>query len=89
MLYADDMLIPAKNTSKIEKMKIQLSEEVKMKHLGPSKKILEVNSKRQEAGKLLLSQKKHIEKILQCFNIKDAKFVSIHIATHFKLSTTL
>ena len=40
LLYVDDMLIVGKNSSRIEKLKKQLSKSFAMKELGPAKQIL-------------------------------------------------
>lgn len=59
-----------------------------MTDLGPAKKILgmEIIHERQ-LGKLYLSQKRYIEKVLQRFNMHKAKPVSTPLAAHFKLSS--
>ena len=58
-----------------------------MKDLGPTKKILGMEIKRDRKSSLLfLSQEKYIEKVLHRFNMHDAKIVSTPIASHFKLS---
>ena len=41
-----------------------------------------------QVGKLFLSQKSYIEKILERFNLKDCKPVSTPFASHFKLSSS-
>ena len=65
-LYVDDMLIAAKDMSEVDKLKAQLKQEFEMKNLRAVKKILgmEIHRNRQE-GKLFLSQKKYIEKVLE------------------------
>lgn len=66
LLYVDDMLIVANNISKISKLKSQLNSEFEMKDLGVARKILgmEIHRDRQ-IGKLVLSQKNYIEKVLK------------------------
>ena len=61
-----------------------------MKDLGATKKILgmEIHRDRQ-AGKLFLSQKNYIEKVLERFNMQQSKPVSTPLAAHFKLLATL
>jgi hypothetical protein len=87
LLYVDDMLIAAKSMKEIATLKAQLSSEFEMKDLGHAKKILGMEIKRDRKSSLLfLSQEKYIEKVLHCFNMQDAKFVSTPIASHFKLS---
>ena len=72
LLYVDDMLIAAKSQVEIDRLKAQLSKEFKMKDLGEAKKILgmEINRDR-ERGKLWLSQKQYLQKVLQRFGIRD------------------
>ena len=55
-----------------------------MKDLGTSKKILELEIKRDwENRRLYLSQGKYIEKVLEKFNMINAKPVSTPLASHF------
>ena len=70
LLYVDDMLIAAKNLVEVNKLKTLLSGEFKMKDLGATKKILgmEIHRDRQ-AGKLFLSQKNYVEKVLEHFDM--------------------
>ena len=90
LLYVDDMLIAAKDKSEIAKLKAQLSKEFEMKDLGAAKKILGIKIIRdRKSGKLYLSQKGYIEKVLHRFNMHNAKPVSTPLATHFKLSSAL
>lgn len=88
LLYVDDMLIAARNKFQIDSLKSQLSKEFEMKDLGAAKKILgmEIHRDRQ-AGKLFLSQKNYIQKILCRFNMDSCKSVSTPLAAHFKLSS--
>ncbi len=86
LLYVDDMLIAAKNLVEINRLKTQLSGEFKMKDLGATKKILGMEIHRdREAGKLFLSQKIYIEKVLERFSMQQSKPVSTPLAAHFKL----
>ncbi|XP_073117052.1 uncharacterized protein [Elaeis guineensis] len=90
MLYVDDMLIAAKDMSEIDRLKSQFSNEFKIKDLGANRKILSVEIQQDWKARLLhLTQKKYIEKILERFNMKDAKPISIPLAAHFKLSASL
>ena len=87
LLYVDDMLIVGRSTSRIEKLKQQLSHSFAMKDLGPAKQILGIRIIRdRKAKKLYLSQEKYIEKILQKFNMDKSKTVSSPLATHIRLS---
>ncbi|PKI57097.1 hypothetical protein CRG98_022491 [Punica granatum] len=59
-----------------------------MKDLGPAKQILGMHiSRDRSSGKIWLSQEKYIEKILDRFNMGNAKPVSSPLASHFKLSS--
>ena len=88
LLYVDDMLIIGRNSSRIDRLKNQLSKAFAMKDLGPAKQILGIRIHRErDAKKLYLSQEKYIEKVLRRFNMDKAKAVSSPLATHFKLNT--
>lgn len=88
-LYVDDMLIAAKNTSKINKLKAKLNGEFDMKDLGAAKKILGMVIKRNRyARKLYLTEKSFVKKVLECFGTKIAKLLSTPFVTHLRLSTT-
>ncbi|PKI48888.1 hypothetical protein CRG98_030736 [Punica granatum] len=59
-----------------------------MKDLGPAKQILGMHiSRDRSSGKIWLSQEKYIEKILDRFNMGNAKPVSSPLTSHFKLSS--
>ena len=59
-----------------------------MKDLGFAKQILGMKiSRDRKNGKLWLSQKAYIEKILERFNMSKAKIVGSPLAGHFKLSS--
>ena len=90
LLYVDDMLIFCKNMFEINRLKTQLQGDIEMKDLGAMKKILgmKIYSDREE-GKLYLSQKKNIEKVLECFGMQASKPMSTPLTTHFKLSSAL
>ena len=90
LLYVDDMLISAKHRGEIRKVKVQLSKEFEMNNLRAVRKILgmEIQRDRKE-GKLNLSQKGYIEKVLYRFNMQSAKLVSTPLAAHFRLSSAL
>ena len=61
-----------------------------MKDLGAAKKILGIKILRDRpAGKLYLSQKGYIEKVLSRFNMQSAKPVNTPLAAHFRLSSAL
>ncbi|CAL1360546.1 unnamed protein product [Linum trigynum] len=88
LLYVDDMLIAGQNVSKINDLKKELSKSFAMKDLGPAKQILGVRIVRDRgAKKIWLSQEKYIEKVLQRFNMDNAKAVSCPFANHFTLTS--
>ena len=71
----------------IRRLKQQLSKEFDMKDLGPAKKILGIQITRdKQRGFLQLSQADYINRVLQRFNMGDAKPVSTPLASHFRLS---
>jgi hypothetical protein len=77
LLYMNDMLIATKSMLEIKRLKFLLSEEFEMKDLGATKKILRMEIHRnRKAGKLYLSQKKYIEKVVERFGMKNSKPVS-------------
>ncbi|CAN0905823.1 Retrovirus-related Pol polyprotein from transposon TNT 1-94, partial [Linum grandiflorum] len=87
LLYVDDMLIVGQDAAMIQSLKKDLSKSFDMKDLGPAKQILGMEIARdRKAGKLWLSQEKYIERVLDRFNMKNAKSVSTPLASHFKLS---
>ena len=87
LLYVDDILIAAKSRIDITTLKKLLSSEFDMKNLGAAKKILGMKITRdRNSGLLFLSQQNYIKKVLQHFNMHDAKPASTSIASHFKLS---
>jgi len=86
MLYIDT-LIACRDMSKINELKRMLNSEFDMKDIGAAKKILRMEIKRdQENERLYLSQGKYIEKVLEKFNMVNAKPVSTPLASHFNLS---
>ena len=87
LLYVDDMLIAARSMVEIDKLKSMLSKEFEMKDLGSAKKILGMEIVRDRSeGRLCLSQRGYLEKLLCRFDMDAAKPVSTPLAAHFKLS---
>nr|KYP59970.1 Retrovirus-related Pol polyprotein from transposon TNT 1-94 [Cajanus cajan] len=87
LLYVDDMLIVRKDVSRIDRLKKKLGESFAMKDMGAAKQILGIRIIRdREKWKLWLSQEQYIKRVLQRFQIENAKAVSTPFATHFKLS---
>jgi len=62
-----------------------------MKDLGEAKKVVGMKIERDwKSGKVSLTQKEYLKKILQTFNINnDTKSVSTPLAPHFKLKATM
>ena len=61
-----------------------------MKDPGVAKKILGMEIMRDRvAGKLSLSQKGYIEKVLCRFNMKNGNLVTTLLVVHFRLSSAL
>ena len=86
-LYVDDMLIAGSSITEINRLKQQLAEHFEMKDLGPAKQILGMRIFRNRSeGVLKLSQEKYIEKLLDRFNVGDAKTRNTPLGTHLKFS---
>ena len=91
LLYVDDMLIASRSHTEIEKLKTQLNREFEMKDLGKAKKILGMEiSRDRKLGRLCLSQKEYLRKVLKRFGMNEkSKPVSTPLAPHFKLSALM
>ena len=65
VLYVDDMLVTSKSMFEIGRLKAQLARTFDMKDLGATNQILgmQIHTDRKN-GKLWLSQKKYVDKIL-------------------------
>ena len=73
LLYVDDMLIVGQNVGEIKRLKKELSKSFSMKDLGPAKQILGMKiSRDRKNGKIWLSQKRYIEKVLKRFKMRKA-----------------
>ena len=83
------MLIVSKIMDVINRLKAQMDRNFDMKDLGAAKQILGIEIHRdRKSGKLKFSQEKY-EKILERFEMNKAKPVNVHLASHFKLSSSL
>ena len=72
-LYVDDMLIIGHDSSKIDKLKRELSKSFTMKDLGLVKQILSMKISRDRKNrKHWLSLESYIEKVLERFNMSKA-----------------
>ena len=90
LLYVDDMLITVKSMCEVDRLKDFLHKEFDMKDLCTAKKILGMEiHKDKESRKLWLSQKNYIRKVLEIFNMQDAKPIRTPLSNHFKLSGSL
>src|SRR3954465_3075021 len=88
MLYVDDMLIAARSKAKVQKVKAQLKREFDMKDLGEARKILGMEITRdRSAGALWLSQENYVLKVLERFNMTEARPVTTPLAGHFRFSS--
>ena len=83
LLYVNDMLITARNKTHIQKLKTQLKEEFNMKDLREVKKILGRSTDR-----LWLSQENYVLKMLERFNMAEARPVTSPLTSHFRLSSS-
>ena len=87
LLYVDDMLIVGSSIEEINNLKKQLSKQFAMKDLGATKQILYMRIIRGKAnGTLKFSHAKYVKKILNRFNMNEAKPVSTPLDNHFRLS---
>ena len=87
LLYVNDMLIAGSSIEEINNLKKQLSKQFTMKDLGAAKQILGMRIIRDKGnGTLKLSQSEYVKKVLNKFNMNEAKPVSTPLGSHFKLS---
>ena len=87
LLYVDNMLIAGSSIKEINNLKKQLSKQFAMKGLGAAKQILDIRIIRDKTnGTLKLSQSEYVKKVLNKFNMNEAKPVSTPLGSHFKLS---
>jgi len=87
LFYVDDMLIIGKNVSRIDKLKKQLGESFAMKDIGAVKQILGIRIMHdRQVKKLWLSEEYYVKRVLQRFQMENAKAVSTPLAAYMKLS---
>ena len=90
MLYVDDMIIVGYDKNVINMSKKDLGNLFEMKGLGQAQQIFGMRIIRDRRNKeLWFSQERYIEKVLNRFNMKDAKPVGTPLASHFKFSVDL
>lgn len=82
------MLLIGNNKKIIKDVKIKLSSKFDMKDLGTANFILGMEIKKdRENMKLWLNQRKHVETIMQRFNMQESKPVKVPIHVGATLST--
>ena len=87
LLYVDDMLLASKDKEEVSSVKKLLASRFEMKDLGPARRILGMDIVRnRKGGVLTLSQSGYIKKVLQAFNMDEAKSVTTPIGAQFRLS---
>ena len=90
LLYVDDMLIVGRDQAKIRMLKKALNRTFSMKDLGPARQILGMHIIRDQSKKQLwLSQERYVTKVLQRFNMSEAKPVGSTLPENCKLSGKL
>ena len=88
LLHVNDMLIIGHDSSKIDRLKIELTKSFAMKDLGSAKHILGMKIYHDKKNmKLWLFQESYIEKVLERFNMSKAKAVCSPLAGHLMLSS--
>ncbi|KAK9127709.1 hypothetical protein Syun_016506 [Stephania yunnanensis] len=89
LLYVDDMIVAGNSMKYISTLKAQLAREFDMKDLRAVNQILGMTVIRERTErKVWLSQRHYVEKILQRFNMKNAKPVCTPFPTRLKMSST-
>ena len=87
LLYVDDMLIASGSMQDIQELKQKLNSEFEMKDLGEAKRILGIEIIKDRKNKnIFLTQSNYLKKVVQKFNMHEAKEVLIPLGQHFKLS---
>ena len=86
--YVDDVMIATRNKTQIQKLKAQLKKEFDINDLREAKKILGVEiTKDRGSIRLWLSQENYILKVLERFNMAEARSATTLMPCHFKLSS--
>jgi len=84
----DDLLFTVRNKARIQKLKAQLKKKFDIKDLEEAKKILSMKITRdKDSGRLWLSQKNYVLKVLEKFYMTKSRPVTTPLACHFKLSS--
>jgi ATP-binding cassette subfamily B (MDR/TAP) protein 1 len=89
LLYVDDMLIVGKDKTYIATLNKALSKSFIMKDLSAMTKILGMKVVRDYSRRMLsMPQEDYIKKVLDRFNMHNAKPVHVPLPGHLKLSKT-
>ena len=81
LLYVDDMLVSAATLEEVQGIKDQLKIQFEMKDLGSASRILGMDIVRnRNEGKLWLTQRDYISRVLKKFQIDSSKTVTIPLA---------
>ena len=87
LLYVDDILIVRQDTRKMGSLKKALGKSFAIKDLGSAKQILGMHIVRDRTKDVLwLSQRKYVTKILERFNMSEAKPVRFALPTNCKFN---
>lgn len=87
LLYVDDMLVAAKSMEAIDELKKELSRRFEMKDLGAARKILGMEiSRNRVTGELWLSQEGYLSRVLETYNMTEAKQTVTPLGAHLKMS---
>jgi ATP-binding cassette subfamily B (MDR/TAP) protein 1 len=88
LLYVDDMLVVGQDVKKIASLEKALSKSFAMKDLGPAKQILGMHIVRDRTKNMLwLSQERYVTKVLQKFNMFNAKSVGSPLPADCRLNS--
>ena len=86
-LYVDDMLVVGQDTKNIVSLKKALRESFAMKDLGLAKKILGLHIDRDRTRNVLwLLEENYVTKVLERFNMLEAKPIGSTLPTNCKLN---
>lgn len=89
LLYVDDMLVSVATLEEVQGIKDQLKIQFDMKNLGCVSRILGMDIVRnRKEGKLWLTQRDYISRVLKKFQIDSSKPVTVPFAQQFKLSAS-
>ncbi|SMR63630.1 unnamed protein product [Zymoseptoria tritici ST99CH_3D1] len=82
LVYVDDLLIAGPDIKQIEDVKKSLSDRFKMKDIGEYKFFLGISIERDRSkGLIKLTQKAHMQAMIERFNLENANPVALPFAT--------